>query len=148
MKVRAVVSKIFLTSKFSYFTCFLSLLPKHEKWLQINGRLLIWNQMDESDRSTNQKQGATIRSYLLHSSLGAVLGFILPFANMLDQKHWTKLACFDLSSSNFNMQGYILSTGGVALRRFQHPFIFLGYLLEIQMVFQNSFRSLLSKSGK
>jgi hypothetical protein len=104
--------------------------------------------MDESDRSTNQKQGATIRSYLLHSSLGAVLGFILPFANMLDQKHWTKLACFDLSSSNFNMQGYILSTGGVALRRFQHPFIFLCYLLVIQIVFQNSFRSLFSKSGK
>ncbi len=29
---------------------------------------------------------------------------------------WAKLACFDFSSSNFNFQGHILSTGGVALR--------------------------------
>jgi len=33
---------------------------------------------------------------------------------------WAKPACFDFSLSNFHWQGYVLSTGGIALRAFLH----------------------------
>jgi hypothetical protein len=56
-----------------------------------------------------------------------VLGFAVPFtgiskASATYAKRWAKTisliqkpACFDFSSSNFNLQSHILSTGGVAL---------------------------------
>ncbi len=40
--------------------------------LQIGGRLLIANHLDQSLWLANQKQGAAVRSYLLHSSLAGV----------------------------------------------------------------------------
>jgi hypothetical protein len=52
-----------------------------------------------------------------------MLGFFVPFTsfNILCKNCRTKpfcrakLACFDFSSSNFLLQGYIVSTGGAAL---------------------------------
>jgi hypothetical protein len=56
-----------------------------------------------------------------------VLGFVVPFTSISKQEQsvqncWSqtillskKPACFDFSSSNFNLQSHILSTGGVAL---------------------------------
>jgi hypothetical protein len=40
------------------------------------------------------------------------------FAKMLGQNHFAEpnRACFDFSSSNFLLQGHILSTGGAALK--------------------------------
>jgi len=72
---------------------------------------------------TNEKQGPAVRSYILHSSLaGAQLGgaFYKPQKteqNMLKKNHFLEphLAFLDFSSSNFYMQGHILSTGGDAL---------------------------------
>jgi hypothetical protein len=53
-----------------------------------------------------------------------VLGFAVPFTSLsklcqiagLKPFFWTKPSCFDFSSSNFNLQGHIMCTGGVALR--------------------------------
>jgi hypothetical protein len=58
-----------------------------------------------------------------------VLGFAVPFTAISKhqqpvQNCWAEtillsqkpVACFDFSSSNFNLQSHILSTGGVALR--------------------------------
>jgi hypothetical protein len=52
-----------------------------------------------------------------------VLGFDVPFTSlskvckMLGQSHFAQLNQHVLTSSNFNLQGHILSIGGVALRR-------------------------------
>jgi hypothetical protein len=81
--------------------------------LQIGGRLLIVNHLDQSLRLANQKQGA-------FSGRCLVLGFAVPFTGKLCKNTgpkpfcWAKPTCFDLS--NFNLQGHILSTNGVALR--------------------------------
>jgi hypothetical protein len=60
--------KIFLTSKFSYL---LFCDPTHKTEMRTAYRceLLIANHMDQSLWLGNQKQGAAVRSYLLHSSL-------------------------------------------------------------------------------
>jgi hypothetical protein len=59
-----------------------------------------------NDLANEKKQGATVRSYLLHPSLVGV-NFAVPFTSLskLWQKCWAKTACFDFSSSNFNLQG-------------------------------------------
>jgi hypothetical protein len=69
----------------------------------------------------NQKHGAAVKSYLLHSSLAGV-----QLCCACYQPQQTKQICRGktifqsqhqqmlLSSSNFNVQGHILSTGGDA----------------------------------
>jgi hypothetical protein len=79
--------------------------------LQMSGRLLIANHPDQSLWLANQEQGAAVRSYLLHSSL---TGVMLCCASC--QPQHTVPNCFDFSSSNFDLQGHILSTMEVALR--------------------------------
>jgi hypothetical protein len=90
-----------LTSKFSYFL-FSNLARKRKLKLrlQIGGRLLVANHL------VDQKQWAAIKSYSLHSSLTSVCA-VLPIFDFAQ-------ACFEFSSSNFNLQGHILSIGGVA----------------------------------
>jgi len=85
--------------------------------LQIDGRLLIANHLDQSLWLANQKQGAAIKSYVLHFSLAGV-GFAIPFyqPQQTVQKCLVSLTgMFDFSSSNFNLQGQILNTGRIAL---------------------------------
>ncbi len=61
---------------------------------------------------------------IYYTLLKHLLGFAVPFTSFKElyenagQKSfwWDKLACFEFSSSNFNLLGYILSTGVVALR--------------------------------
>ncbi len=72
-----------------------------------------------------------------------MLGFVVPFTNLSKLWKdvgpkvfcWAKLACFDLSSSNFNFQGHILNTGGVALRSltFYASWCFLMHSLGLQV---------------
>jgi len=119
-------AKIFFTSKFSYLL-FCNPTYKTEtgtanRW----GWTTIANHKVESLWWTNQKHWAAVRSYLLHSfvqlhSIGWLVGS--PFTghgkayNYAEQKpfSWSKPACFDFSSSNFTVQGDILSTPGDAL---------------------------------
>jgi hypothetical protein len=76
--------------------------------LQIGGRLLIATHLDQSNYLANQQQ---------------VLGFAMPFTTLstvckIDgPKSFAEpdQHAIDLSSSNFNLQGHILSTDGVAL---------------------------------
>jgi hypothetical protein len=65
-------AKIFLTSKFICF--FFPPTPSIQLKLepQIGGRLLIANHLDQSLWLVDEKQGAAVRSYLLHSSLASV----------------------------------------------------------------------------
>jgi hypothetical protein len=70
----------------------------------------------------NQKQGAAVRSYLLHCFLAGeehCCGFHQPskLNKYAGEKlfYWAKLACVDFSSSGFNVQGHIVSTGGDSL---------------------------------
>jgi hypothetical protein len=61
--------------------------------------------------------------HIYYTLLWQVLGFALLYTRLsklcrnAGQKPFcqAKLASFDLSSSNFNLQGHILGTGGVAL---------------------------------
>jgi hypothetical protein len=107
-------TKIFLTWKISY----LVFCNTKKLGLQIGGILLIANHLDQSLWLANQKQGVVVRSNLLHSSLaGAHL--CCAFSNPQHYQmcwpkpfFWDKLACFDISSSNFTVQGPILSTPG------------------------------------
>jgi hypothetical protein len=74
--------------------------------LQIGGRLLIATYLDQLNYLANQHQ---------------VLGFALSFTSVSKLCKnagpksfcWAKLAC----SSNFNLQGHILSTSGVSLKQ-------------------------------
>ncbi len=90
--------------------------------VQIGGETTIANHKDQSLWSASQEQGPAVRSYLLHSSLPGVKlcdAFYQPQQTV--QKCWAKTillsnsTCFDFSSSGFDLQGHILSTGGVAL---------------------------------
>jgi hypothetical protein len=83
--------------------------------------LLIANHLDQSLWLANPKQGAAVRSYLLHSSLAGVqlcCAFYQPQQTkhicrgktIFQSQHQQML----LSSSNFNVQGHILCTGGDA----------------------------------
>jgi len=94
--------------------------------LQIGGRLLLTNHLDQPSWLANQTQtqGAAVRSYLLHSSL-QVLGFVVPFINLSKLckdagpkgVSWPKPEYFNFwSSTNLNLQGHILSAGEVHLK--------------------------------
>jgi hypothetical protein len=89
-------------------------LMKLKLRLQIGGRLLIANHLDQSLRLAHQKWGAAIRSYFLHSLLARpqlCCTFYKPQKKMCKYA-WpkpfseAKLACFDFSSTNFNVQGH------------------------------------------
>jgi hypothetical protein len=58
-------AEIFLTSKFSYFTFFATSPIKLK--LQISGRVLIANHLEQSYNWPIRNKGPTVRSYLLHS---------------------------------------------------------------------------------
>ncbi len=78
--------------------------------------------LDQSLWLANQKQGSTVRSYLLHSSVaGAQFYYACKLPQEIDQICMKKTiraeeAYVHFSSSNFNVQGHILSTDGDALR--------------------------------
>jgi hypothetical protein len=78
--------KIFLTSNPRLVIYFF--LTRHIKLKlrpELNGRLLIANHLDQVLWLANQKQGAAVRSYLLHSSLAdlaGVRGFAVPFTSL------------------------------------------------------------------
>jgi len=67
-----------------------------------------------------QKQGAAVRSYLLHSFLAGeelCCGFHQPskLNKYAGEISWAKLPYVDFSSSDFNVQVHIVSTGGDSL---------------------------------
>ncbi len=62
-------AKIFFTSKFSYLLFFCNPTHKTETGTANLWKLQIANPVDQTLCLTNQKQGAIVRSYLLHSSL-------------------------------------------------------------------------------
>ncbi len=115
-------AKIFLPSKFIYL--FIPTPPiKLKLGLQIGGSLLIANHLDQSLWLANQKQGAAVGSYLLHSSLAGVrlcCAFYQPQQTV--QKCWAKTillsqtGMFWLFFIQFYLQGHMLSTAGDALR--------------------------------
>jgi hypothetical protein len=80
-------AKTFLASKFNYLL-FCNPWPENRKLgaanKQVWERQLIANHLDQSLWLTNQKQGAALRSYFLHSSLWERL----LIANHLDQSLW------------------------------------------------------------
>ncbi len=115
-------TQIFLTFKFSYL---LFHNPTHRTRTGTAKRsevLLIANHLDES--LANKKQGAAIRSYLLHSSLARAelcCALYQPHQTIKyiqENNHFPKLKEYlhvDFSSSNFNVEGHISSTCGDAL---------------------------------
>jgi hypothetical protein len=116
-------TKIFLTSKFTYL---LFCNPSHrtETGTAKRSEVLIANHLEQSLWLANKKQGAAIRSYLLHSSLGGAqlcCALYRPhqmIKYMQENNHSPKPKEYlhvDFSSSNFNVQGRIPSTGGDAL---------------------------------
>ncbi len=99
---------------------FLLTLPtKLKLGQQTGGRLLIGNHLDKSLWLVNQKQAPAVQSYSLHSSVvGVRLSCAFYQRQETVQKYWGKTiflswtcffwaepACFDFSSSNFNLQG-------------------------------------------
>jgi len=84
-------AKIFLTSKFSYLLLMTPPIKLITGWLPIGGKLLIAHHLHQSLWSTNQKQGAAVRSYLLHSSLAGeqlCCAFLPASANMQEKNHF------------------------------------------------------------
>jgi hypothetical protein len=96
---------------------------KTELGLQIGGRLLIANHLDQSLRLPNQKQGAAVRSHLLHSSLAGVrlyCAFHQPqqtVQNCWGQNYFAEPNWHALTFLHPMLicRGHILSTSGVAL---------------------------------
>ncbi len=90
--------------------------------LQIGGGLLIANYLNHLLWLGNQsrEQESDHISYTPHRQ---VLDFVVHFTSLSKLCKndgpkpfcWAKPACFVFSSSNLNLQGHILSTGGVAL---------------------------------
>jgi hypothetical protein len=99
--------ELFLTSKFSYYF-FPSSPIKLKLALQIVGRLLIATPPGPIKLCSQSTAGVRL-----------CCAFYQPQQTV--QKCWVKTillsqtACFDFSSSNFNLQGHLLSAGGVAL---------------------------------
>jgi hypothetical protein len=86
--------------------------------------LLIANHVDQSLCLANKKRVAVGRSYLLHSSLAGAQLFVAPFTSLRklstdagaqSLNSSSKPACFNFSSSDFRLQGHILSISGDAL---------------------------------
>jgi hypothetical protein len=111
-----------LQKNFSHPSLFISFTPtppvKLILGLQIGGRLLIANHLDQSLWLANQKQGAAVRSY-------QVLGFIVPFTSLskLCQNAGPKPACFGLFFIQFNLSGHTQSTAGDALSHQFHLYL-------------------------
>ncbi len=76
---------------------------------EIGGRLLIATHPDQSSYLTNQHKMLCLAVPLTSLSKLCTNAGPKPFC-------WAKLTCSDFSSSEFNLQGHILSTAGVALR--------------------------------
>jgi hypothetical protein len=113
-----------------YFFSISPLKLKLKLQLQMGGRLLgISKPPGPIIMITNQKQRTAIRSYLLHSSLPGVrfcCAFYQPQQTI--QKTifcWAKPICIHFPSSNFNLQGPILSTLRVILRDMMCPLLLL-----------------------
>ncbi len=101
---------------------------KTEMGTAIRWERLIANHLDQSLWLANQKHGAPVRSYLLRSSqAGACLccTFYQPYQTepICRRKiiFLSQAAICWLFSSNFNLQGHVLSTSGDALTKF-HSF--------------------------
>jgi hypothetical protein len=116
--------KIFLISKLSYL---LFCNPTHQTeagTVQIGGKLLIANHLDQSLWLANQKQEAAVISHLSHSSLAsdqlccAFYQRPTNWAKYVGEKpiSWAKPAYVDFVSLDFNLQGNILRTDGHVLR--------------------------------
>ncbi len=93
-------------------------LPKrvcHNFWPQLIP--LAKNTLPTPMPTRNKEQHEFISITLFFTSLSKLCknGGLKPFC-------WAKLACFDLSSSNFNLQHHILRTGGVASMKFNINF--------------------------
>jgi hypothetical protein len=123
-------AKIFPTSKFSCLLVFCNPAHKTETGTanRVKWELLIANHLDGTNHSDwpIKKQGATVRSYLLQSSVTGAhslagaqrcCGLTSLRSKYAGEKlfSWAKRANVDFSSSHFNVQGHILSTGGDAL---------------------------------
>ncbi len=110
-----LLTKIFIKSKFSYLLFFPN-SPAKVKWgLLRHRRLLIANHLDESLQKANQKQEQQ-SDHIYYTLLCEVLCFAACTSLSKSCKNakpkpflWAKPAWFDLSSSNFNLQGHILS---------------------------------------
>jgi hypothetical protein len=112
-----LLTKTFIKSKFSYLPFFLNSSAK-VKWggLLRHRRLLIANHLDESLQKANQKHEQQ-SDHIYYTLLCQVLCFAA-CTSLLSKSCknakpkpflWAKPAWFDLSSSNFNLQGHILS---------------------------------------
>jgi hypothetical protein len=79
---------------------------KPKRRLQIGGRLLILTHMDQSFWSVNQKQGGRVISYLWHFAV--LCTSHSKMCKYADPKPFFpgKPACFDFSSSNFNLHSH------------------------------------------
>ncbi len=115
------LQKCFSHPSFSYLL-FCNPAHKIERGTANRLQLLIANHLDQSLSLANQKQGATVRSHLLHCFLAGeqlCYGFHQPskLNKYAGEKpfSWAKLAFVDISSSDFNVQGHIVSTGGDSL---------------------------------
>jgi hypothetical protein len=76
---------------------------------EIGGRLLTATHLDQSNYLTNQHEMLCLAVPFTSLSRLCTNAGPKPFC-------WAKLTCSDFSSSEFNLQGHILSTAGVALR--------------------------------
>ncbi len=120
-----IPAKIFLTSKFSYLLFFATPLPCPYTWTWDCDQLGAANHLDQALWKATQKQGGSVRSYLLHSSLaGAQLccTFCQPQQTvhiLLGQNHFAQPNGHVLTLLHQILifrESDILSTAGDALR--------------------------------
>jgi hypothetical protein len=101
-------AKMFLTSKFNSYLLFSNPAHKTELGLRTGGRLLIVTYLDQSKYVANQQQ---VSSFAVPSTSLCIMcknAGPTPFC-------WAQEAHFDFSSSNFLLQGTILSAGACAV---------------------------------
>jgi hypothetical protein len=132
------LATIFLTSKFSYLL-FQTPPAKLKLWKQIGGRLLIPSHQSKTGSSTE---------IIVITLLWWVLGFAVPFMSLSKLWEnvvpklfcWAKPAGFDFYSSNFNLQGHILSSSGAAIREMCRSIsilhVFLAICLHVFLLLQ------------
>jgi hypothetical protein len=105
-------AQIFLTSKFSYLPFS---KPTHKSKSGVANRVDITCTNDCDCAMTNREQ---LSDHIYYTLLLQMSGFAVPFTSLSKLYKsagpkllcWSKLAWFDFSSSNFNVQGHILST--------------------------------------